>query len=212
MTFKSIFSAYRVNAKPGVKSLNNQDPNLPATGPQFTDNENADPLCDEFGSQWVRDASDPRAFLDSSNENLSVLGTPQAQVWSFFPNFLVPAETFYFVGQEAGGNGRPAAIYNLVAMAGAAPAIPLFLQVFTPNNGVAPINGAFPAFSMPIPALPDCAKWSFTVKTPLNGVSGLSGGFAIAASKTGDVYTAPLVGDLVTFQLNVNWAFYTRVS
>jgi hypothetical protein len=221
MSFKSIFNAFRTSAKPGVKRLNNQDPNNPRVGPLYGDNENADPLCDPTGCQWIRDASDPQAFLDPQNANSSSVAYPEAQVWDFFPNFLVAPDFTYYLGVYGAGQYAALAIYNIVAIANATvdgagtPWLdyPLYLQIFTPNNGVEPVNGANPDFCMPIPRAPDCAKWTFGVKTPFNCVAALEGGAAICLSTTPAVYTKPDAGAAIyTFELNVNWAFYSRTS
>lgn len=205
MAFKSIWNVFRVSAKPGVRRLNNQDPTLPLTGPVYQGNENAPPLCDELGNQWVRDASDPRAFLDPNNANLGTAGFPEAQVWERYPTVAQPDGPVYTFGVDGLAVARPSALYNVVANAdtvapSAWSAYPLYLLL---------TRGGTVLFSAPIPRPPESFQWTFGVKTPLNSVAAFSGGFEARCSTTRDTYTAP-VG--ITFGVNVNWAFYSIVQ
>lgn len=198
MAFKSVLKAFRGAFKPGSRDT------VPGTGTvdfqRVGENENGDPLCDLFGSQWVRESTYPSPFRDESNQNSRVEGAPFKQLWE-----RAFAADLMYIGQN-GGNGAPCALYNLQVQIGD-PAIPwatspYYVQLFTPNNGVPPSGR--PDWCMPV--LREGSSFSFGVNTPFNGVSGQGGGIAIAFSVTRDVFTSP--GGVLGF-INANWAFYS---
>jgi hypothetical protein len=213
--FKSVLNAYRVIFKPGVVGFSNAPGQL-ENFPTFTENTNADPLCDGLGNQWVRDASDPQAFRDPANSGgPSIYRFPTAQVWDYFPNAIQTQQSYYFIGLE-GGIYYPLAIYQIVASAfglddGAMlpwDSYKLYLQIFAPNSGVQPSMGDIPQFSTPIDVPPNRLVYEPGVKTPFNAIAGgNSGGACIALSTIMDTYNEPNA-DTFDFVLNVSWAFY----
>jgi len=199
--FKSVFKALRGAFKPGVYEQ------VPSAGSiksfqVVQDNQNGDPVCDQYGSQWVRDGSLPSPFRDESNLFSRNEGVAFKQLWE-----IATATDFLAIAQ-GGGGGEPCALYQLDVVFGD-PAVPwatspYYVQLFTPNNGVAPTPGAIPDWSMPVAR--EGSSYKFGARTPFNGVSGLGGGIGIAFSVTPNVYTNP--GGVLGV-INANWALYS---
>lgn len=206
MGFKSLWRALRVSNKPGLQTGFDSFVVTPKNYAQYSENSNADPLCDQYGCQWTRDAGVPLGFRDTSNVSSASLGMLYKQIWE-----TAVAVDHMFVGQGFAG-GAPCAVFKVAASFGD-PAIPwdaspYYLQLFTPNNGVLPGPGAIPDFVIPAPRPNEGlgqAYFDFGVRTPFNGVSGLGGGVCLAFSVTPNVYTNP---GGVLGQINVNWARY----
>ena len=202
VSFKSVFKAFRAAAKPGMlEPPPPSSPVHPYGGQNLQSNENGDAVCDLYGSQWVRESTYPNSFRDSINPfGTTSEGVPFKQLWE-----RAFAVDHLYIGQDS-GVGRPCALYNLDVQFGD-PAIPwatspYYVQLFTPNNGVAPSGR--PDWCMPVAR--EGSSYSFGVNTPFNGVSGTGGGIAIAFSVTRDVYTSP--GGVLGF-INANWAYYS---
>jgi len=228
--FKSIADSFRAFKKPGSGGDFTSNAILSDNqyvGPVVENNNNIDPLADNYGNQWVRDASDPQAYQDAGNlSSMSVM--PTAQAWSRFPNFDVPQALGYWIGQAtiAFGDppvGVPSALYDIRVSAfvtvGGVPQVwsasPLYLFIYAGpgvagnNEGVYPVAGSFPSFSLPIPRPPEYLQYTPGVKTPLNAVNGLGGGFGLFLSSDPFVYLQPaVVGESYFFGVDVSWAYY----
>jgi len=201
--FRDLFNHYRATAKAGVRSGVNL--------PKADENSNISPLADTLGNAWVRDASNPGFFFDSSNPNSSDNGWPTQQRFS-----MGLATDFLLIGQAGLNLGVPAAIYKVSAMFGdpATPwvASPYYLQIHTPYNlATFPNAGAIPAYSFPCPRPNEGQgrfEVDFGVATPFNCVSGGGGGACICISVTPYVYTNPggFLGNI-----SAVWAYYDYV-
>lgn len=202
MSFASIKKVFRSWFKPGIGSFNFAVvPPDPKTYPAYENNEPADPLCDNFGNQWIRDANLPNPYtsnqsLDSTTVN-AFLGVSR---WEIFRDVDI-----CYPGSVLGL--YPAGIFQVIVTAGD-PAVtwdtsPLYLQMIRGFSAVNPPTSGVsePSFVMPLPRPPEAAIFDAGVRLPFVGAAA---GIAIALSSTRDVYTAP--GGGLTGTFNVNYA------
>ena len=200
--FKSLLSAFRVAFKPGVDTINPDVEDNPL--PFYSQNENADPLCDALGNQWVRDAGAPAQWFDPNNPQATregYLGSQRrTQVFNAASVEVAPGNT----------SGLPCAVFSVYAEAGdpatAWDTDPVYLLAFTPyNNGVPPNPGDPADYSFAVPRAPTNLSMQFGIATPLNGINTPNlGGFIFAFSETSDTYTP----GTITGNILVNWAYY----
>lgn len=208
MAFKSIFRAFRSAFKPGVMTLNPFTPTS-ADPPVYTgSNRNTDPLTDNFGNQWFRNADNPLVFFDESSPGTSLYGNLGFQRHSVFLD-----EQYGYIGQGPGDNGLPCALFKVWAWSGdgltAWSAAPVYLHIYhgSQNLSGAPLaNGSVPDFSVAVAIPPGLTSIDFGLGLPFNGTEG-GGGISLYLSSTPDTLTLGPQGYIAA-----NWAFYDITS
>ncbi len=207
MAFKSIQRMFRAVFDPGSNAA------TPATGqyqkPVYYDNDNADPLSDVLGAQYMRDITVPAPF----NTDAGVASSDRYPIRSIWQTYINTDVCYIGRFPIASGNAFfPCALYQLIVTGGpgvpdAWSATPTYVQIHKPVTGAPspPSPGDVPDYVFPLKREPDFLQVHFNEHGPLISDADSGGGMTLVLSSTRTTYTAVVAPNNAAWQ--INWSF-----